>query len=175
MQDPRLVGKPVTNDGRLPHGPLPVMEYDYLVMPDISANIWHAQKAGIAGWPVILTYDVLWRGDGEQESTEARKKRSRQKRYFNMDSTDVGDGRLFKIPTSKQVTRDEYPFASTVENAGSTFVGHAKKQEQDAQGALISSFYAENKALTYFALNGRPFWFEVKVINMPHKMTSGGS
>ena len=58
-QDPRLIGKPKTNDGSLP-----VMRYDYRDMPQTTANIWHAQKAG---WPVILTYDVA--GEDDSEST----------------------------------------------------------------------------------------------------------
>jgi hypothetical protein len=136
-QDDRLKGKPSTNDGSLPR-----MTYDYKDMPLIAENIWHAQKAG---WPTILTYDHV------DASTITRSK----KRYANI----VQSG----VIRSRKSSADEYPFASTVENAGSTFIGHAPKEEQDKQGGLISAFYARHKA----ASATKPFWFEVEVKNYP--------
>ncbi len=136
--DARLVGKPLTNDGSLP-----VMEYDFMELPAISEGIWHAQ---MAGWPRILTYDHV---------SEATMRRS-QKRYANIDASGV--------VRSRESSADEYPFASTVENAGSTFISNVPGWEQNTQGGLISAFYARHKDAR---LAGKPFWFEVKVINAP--------
>ena len=67
------------------------------------------------------------------------------------------------------VWRDEYPFASTVENAGSTWVGHCDADEQRQQAQLIADFYRQHGAFTYHLQHGRPFWFEVQVENMPQE------
>lgn len=159
-QDPRLIGKPKTNDGSLP-----VMRYDYRDMPQTTANIWHAQKAG---WPVILTYDARAAlENGRLESSEARRKRIGHKRHDNLEDVDAGSMGRFRLPSSMDVWRDEYPFASTVENAGSTWVGHCDAGEQRKQARLIADFYRQHGARTYHADRGRPFWFEVDVVNMP--------
>jgi hypothetical protein len=136
--DARLVGKPLTNDGSLP-----VMKYDFLKLPAISEGIWHAQ---MAGWPRILTYDHV---------SEAIMRRS-QKRYANIDASGV--------VRSRESSADEYPFASTVENAGSTFISNVPGSEQHQQGGLIRAFYARHKDAL---LADKPFWFEVRVINGP--------
>jgi hypothetical protein len=162
MQDPRLDGKPASNDGTLD-----VMVYDFRVMPQTAANILFAQRAQ---WPVILTYDGRWRDDGLQDSGVARAQRIGQKRADNLERVEVPHFGSFRLPTSADVWRDEYPFASTVENAGSTWVGHCDAEEQRAQARLINEFYRKHRALTYHALNARPFWFEVKVINAPQAM-----
>ena len=165
MQDHRLVGKPKNNDGSLP-----VMKYDYTQLPQTSENIWHAQKAG---WPVILTYDgraVL--ETGAIESSNSRRKRIGKKRDDNLENIDAGDMGRFRLPSSMSIWRDEYPFASTVENAGSTWVGHCGAEEQRKQAQLIAAFYRQHGALTYQLQHGRPFWFEVQVVNMPQEAKS---
>jgi Deoxyribonuclease NucA/NucB len=141
-KDKRTEGKPKSNDGSLP-----VMEYDYLDLPQISANIWHAQ---MAGWDRILTYDYV----SDRESAKSGKNR---KRYQNIDQSGV--------VRSKDSSADEYPFASTVENSGSTFIGNVPEKEQRTQGGIISSFYRRHNAIV--VSQSRPFWFEVKVINYP--------
>ena len=140
--DPRLVGKPKQNDGSLP-----VMEYDYRLLPLTSENIWHAQ---MAGWDRVLTYDYV-------ADSQTRLKNRRDKRYESITASGV--------VRSGKAWADEYPFASTVENAGSVFIGHAPAAEQRVQAGMISSFVTKHlpKALE----QGRPLWFEVKVLNFP--------
>ena len=159
-KDPRLEGKPETNDGTLP-----VMIYDYREMPETTLNIWHAQKAG---WPIILTYDGRFMLEtGDLESSTARGKRVGKKRRDNLEDVDAGSMGRFRIPTSRDVWRDEYPFASTVENSGSTWVGNCDADEQRAQAILIQSFYLKHGAHMHHVLKGRPFWFEVRTVNTP--------
>jgi hypothetical protein len=159
-EDLRLKDKPKTNPGDLP-----VMIYDYKEMPETTENIWHAQKAG---WPIVLTYDGRFLLEtGELESSSSRKRRINKKRRNNLDRVDAGSGGSFRIPTSKHVWRDEYPFASTVENNGSTWVGNCSADEQRAQRDLIKAFYRKHGAHMHHVLTGRPFWFEVRTVNMP--------
>jgi hypothetical protein len=141
-EDLRTKNKPKTNDGSLP-----IMKYDYKMMPKISENIWHAQ---MTGWDTILTYDHV---SGEQE----RRRNRSQKRYYSI----IKEG----VIRSRNSSADEYPFASTVENAGSVFIGHAPEEEQKRQGGLINAFYMQHKAAAISS--EKPFWFEVKVINYP--------
>lgn len=165
MADPRLTNKPEVNDGTLP-----VMIYDYRELPYTSENIWHAQ---MAGWPKVLTYDGKKQNDdGTWESSRQRKKRIRAKRRDNLEDVDAGEMGRFRLPCSKTEWRDEYPFASTVENAGSTWVGQVDADEQREQARLISRFYSQNGAYKHMRETGTPFWFEVKVINMPQENTT---
>jgi hypothetical protein len=114
---------------------LPVMEYDWRdeSIRQIAENIWHAQ---MAGWPRVLTY-------------------VRRDKYL------IRKESLRDIP--KIQSRDEYPFASTLENEGSVWIGHALKSQQDAQRNLMSRFYQRNKAY----VKGTTLKFEVRVINYP--------
>jgi len=116
-------------------------------MPMIAENIWHAQ---MAGWDRILTYDYV-------ADSEARKRNRSEKR--NESIVQAG------VVRSRRSSADEYPFASTVENAGSVFIGHAPQEEQNQQGGLISAFYRRHNADVVSAT--KPFWFEVRVVNYP--------
>lgn len=160
LSDPRLDNKPQENDGSLP-----IMIYDFRELPYTSENIWHAQ---MAGWPRILTYDgkAMLEG-GALESKSQRKKRMSGKRRENLEDVDAGEMGRFRLPTSQSEWRDEYPFASTVENEGSTWVGQVDAGEQRRQAGLISGFYRKHKAFDRARNGDTPFWFEVKVINMP--------
>lgn len=165
MADPRLTKKPSTNDGTLP-----VMIYDFTELPFTSENIWHAQKAG---WPTILTYDgKLTSNEGTSESSKQRKKRIGGKRRANLENADAGAMGRFRLPKSSSEWRDEYPFASTVENNGSTWVGHVDAVEQRKQASLIARFYREHDAYNRMKDSGTPFWFEVRVVNMPQSQKS---
>lgn len=141
--DQRLQGKPGRNDGSLK-----VMVYDYMQLPAISEGIWHAQ---MAGWPSILTYDYV-------ADAALRRRLKGVKRYDNI----VASG----VVRSRDSSADEYPFASTVENNGSTFISNVPGWEQNAQGWLIAGFYREHWPLI---LSGKPFWFEVRVVNGPFR------
>ncbi|HEV2673879.1 MAG TPA: hypothetical protein VGV37_05010 [Aliidongia sp.] len=117
---------------------LPQMEYDYLddSIREIADNIWHAQ---MAGWPRILTY--VYRPKAEK----------RQLRRLTLEL----------VPGIQ--SRDEYPFASTLENEGSVWVGHASVAQQNAQRDLMNRFFRQGGA--YKA--GSTFRFEVVVLNHP--------
>lgn len=117
---------------------LPVMVYDWndASIREIADNIWHAQ---MAGWPRVLTYEY----------------RSAQvKRAIRRES-------LRQVPRIE--SRDEYPFASTSENDGSVWVGHASVSQQNEQRDLMNRFYREHKAYA----KGTRLRFEVRVINHP--------
>src|SRR3569832_404510 len=88
---------------------LPVMVYDWLDerIREIADNIWHAQ---MAGWPRVLTY--VYR---------PRREKGTLRRLS-----------LRLIPNI--LSRDEYPFASTLENDGEPWIGHAPPAQQHAQG-----------------------------------------
>ncbi|HEX3637270.1 MAG TPA: hypothetical protein VHV99_17640 [Paraburkholderia sp.] len=117
---------------------LPVMEYDWgdKSIRQIAENIWHAQKAG---WPSVLTYVY----------------RSKQDKYL------IRKESLRNIPRIQ--SRDEYPFASTLENEGSVWIGHASVSQQNAQRDLMTRFYQLNKAY----VKGTTLRFRVSVINYP--------
>jgi hypothetical protein len=117
---------------------LPTMEYDWRdeSIRQIAENIWHAQ---MAGWPRVLTY--VYRSKSEKSSIRAESLRS--------------------IPRIQ--SRDEYPFASTLENEGSVWIGHASVSQQNAQRDLMNRFYQRNKAY----VKGTTLKFRVKVINYP--------
>jgi hypothetical protein len=116
----------------------PVMVYDWndMSIREIAENIWHAQ---MAGWPRILTY--IHRSKPE-------------KRQVRRDS-------LRDVPQIQ--SRDEYPFASTLENEGSVWVGHASIAQQNAQRDLMNRFYQQHGAYR----KGTTFTFEVRVANHP--------
>jgi len=117
---------------------LPVMEYDWRdeSIRQIAENIWHAQ---MAGWPRVLTYVY----------------RSKPEKYL------IRAESLRNIPRIQ--SRDEYPFASTLENEGSVWIGHASVSQQNAQRDLMNRFYQQNKAY----VKGSTLKFRVSVINYP--------
>jgi hypothetical protein len=116
----------------------PVMVYDWNDerIRDIADNIWHAQ---MAGWPRVLTYIH---------------RPKREKRALRRQS-------LSLIP--QILSRDEYPFASTLENDGEPWIGHAPAAQQDAQRDLMNRFYREHGAYR----PGATLRFEVRVMNHP--------
>ncbi|MPZ47090.1 MAG: hypothetical protein GEV05_27755 [Betaproteobacteria bacterium] len=133
------------SEGRSAAG-LPVMIYDWLEpsIREIADNIWHAQ---MAGWPRVLTY--IYRGKA-------------QKRAIRRES-------LRLVPHIQ--SRDEYPFASTLENEGSVWIGHASVAQQNTQRDLMNGFYRSQGAYA----KGTTLRFEVRVINHPGGSVSVGS
>lgn len=144
--DNRLLGKPTSNADKS----LPMMEYDFLKLKLTSQNIWQAQ---MTGWCRILTYDYV------AEKNALRRNRS-AKRYASITKAGV----VYKPEFG---WRDEYPFASTIENNGSVFIGHAPAEEQRIQGGMISDFYKKYGADSFSSRTGKSFFFEVRVINHP--------
>jgi hypothetical protein len=129
--------KPKANDGSLP-----TLRVDHKEMPKIAEGIWHAQ---MAGWERILTYDHV-------ETAGEKKSQRGAKRKENLSAGFQRCG----------LTMDEYPFACTKENAGSTFLTNAPKEEQTIQGVQLNAFLRRNGA--YTKTDGY-FYFEVKVVN----------
>ncbi|MGF6851419.1 NucA/NucB deoxyribonuclease domain-containing protein [Paraburkholderia sp. CI3] len=136
--------KPKVNDGSLP-----ILEVDYKKIPVIAEGIWHAQRvpsrSGEIGWGTILTYDHVH--DARERNAQRDKKRAR------IDSSGFERCGL---------TADEYPFACTKENAGSTFLTNAPIEEQRIQGGQLSAFLRARGA---FIKTDGFFYFEVKVVN----------
>jgi hypothetical protein len=51
---------------------------------------------------------------------------------------------LKDVPQIPGLSRDEYPFASSREGGGGSWVGHTPKSMQDAQGALLKNFFKKH-------------------------------
>jgi RHS repeat-associated protein len=94
---------------------LPTLEIDYRRYPDLAENIWHAQKAGRP--------DVLTHGGIPRVNRAAATK---------------------PVPNLSPWSRDEYPFASSLEGGEGAWVGHIPVEQQNAQGALIKNFVTGN-------------------------------
>ncbi len=139
--------------------PYPVLEFDWKLLPNIADNIWQAQ---MAGWERVLTYR------GPLPTEDSREIRKQTMMY------EVG-GQTYQIPTFPKGTpnaavnsRDEYPFACTVEGASMSgsrqpWVGSVPPRENSIQGGMIAAFIKKNN-ITATGDNRR---FEVRVINHP--------
>lgn len=125
----------------------PVLEFDYRD-PSISAladNIWHAQMAGC---PKILTYS----------GPDVTLRRATRRDAMHFDH----NGGNYEIP--RILSRDEYPFACTVEGGRSSWVGHVPGRENSVQGGMIAAFL---RAHHIFAGMGERSRFIVSVANHP--------
>ena len=71
------------------------------------------------------------------------------------------DGMLHEIPHI--LSRDEYPFACTVEGGG-VWVGHIPAAQNSAQGGLIAGFLRRHNIV---ANRGAMSRFRVTVVNHP--------
>ena len=124
--------------------PYPVLEIDWRRYAQLADNIWQAQ---MAGWPRVLTYngpDVVLR---------------RAQRYAAMHYN--YEGRVGEIPGI--LSRDEYPFACTVEG-GTAWVGHIPGRENSAQGGLIAAFLKRHQIMP---CRGELSKFAVTAVNHP--------
>jgi Deoxyribonuclease NucA/NucB len=124
--------------------PYPELIIDWQRYPQLADNIWNAQRAG---WPRVLTYsgpDVTFR---------------RAQRRDAMHFQHGGDS--FEIP--RILSRDEYPFACTLEG-GAGWVGHIPGRQNSAQGGLIAGFLRQHGLV---AGRGEMSKFLVTVINHP--------
>ncbi|MCI0527425.1 MAG: NucA/NucB deoxyribonuclease domain-containing protein, partial [Nitrospira sp.] len=110
---------------------LPELTIDYNRYPDLAENIWHAQQAG---HPNVLTHG----GDGVANRAAALK----------------------GVPKVRGFSRDEYPFASSMEGGSGAWIGHIPGLQQRAQGGLISTFVQN-----FGILPGQQYG--VRVINFP--------
>ena len=146
-----MIGEWVANKPTVNDGSLPTLLVDHKDMPKIAEGIWHAQ---MAGWERILTYDHV-----ETPGEKRRQRSAKRRENFRAGFQRCG------------LTMDEYPFACTKENAGSTFLTNAPQEEQTTQGRQLNDFLRDNGAYTK---HDGYFYFEVKVVNyLPSSVRSG--
>ena len=124
--------------------PYPVLEIDWQRYARLADNIWHAQ---MAGWPHVLTYNG--------PDLVLRRAQRHAALHYNYD------GKVGEIP--RILSRDEYPFACTVEG-GRAWVGHIPGPENSAQGGLIAAFLKRHQIMPG---HGDASKFEVMVVNHP--------
>ena len=122
----------------------PELVIDWKEYPQLADNIWHAQ---MAGWPCVLTYN----------GPDLALRRAQRTSAMHFDHS----GYRYEIP--RILSRDEYPFACSVEG-GHGWVGHIPGRENSAQGGLIASFLSREKIV---AGCGERSKFVVTVINHP--------
>ena len=120
----------------------PELVIDWRVYPKLADNIWHAQ---MAGHPKVLTYNG-------PDLTIRRAQRKAAMHYEH-------HGQTFEIPHI--LSRDEYPFASTVQGGGGAWIGHIPGRLNSSQGGILRNFYRQSSP------TGLPFTFRVSVINHP--------
>ena len=97
-------------------GKIPTLTIDGSKYPDLAENISNAQAAG---HPDVLTYG----GDINANRAAA----------------------MQNVPKISGLSRDEYPFASSMEGGADSWVGHIPVPQQNAQGALLKNFYQANE------------------------------
>jgi hypothetical protein len=125
--------------------PYPELIIDWNTHPQLADNIWQAQSAG---WPKILTYNG--------PDPFIRRQTRRAAMHYDVAGIE------YEIPHI--LSRDEYPFACTVEG-GSSWVGHIPGRENSAQGGMIAAFLRRNHIV---AGRGAQSRFVVTVINHPN-------
>jgi hypothetical protein len=100
----------------VPKGGLPELRISAGKYPELAENILHAQRAG---HPEVLTH-------GGEAVIDANRNAALHQPYRDF-VPNIGNG----------LTRDEYPFASSMEGGAGAWVGHIPKDQQNAQGGLI--------------------------------------
>jgi hypothetical protein len=111
---------------------LPALEISLSRHPQLAENIHHAQRAG---HPSVLTY-----AGGDARAANARRAQATN-----------------GVPRIPGLTRDEYPFASTLEGGAGSWVGHVPGNQNSAQGGIIADFARRH------GLQGGDL-FEVKIV-----------
>jgi RHS repeat-associated protein len=94
---------------------IPTLTISVSKYPDLAENILNAQQAG---HPNMLTYG----GDAAANRAAA----------------------LQNVPNISGLSRDEYPFASSMEGGANSWVGHIPPSQQNSQGALMKNFFKAN-------------------------------
>jgi hypothetical protein len=128
----------------------PVLDIDWKRNRELADNIWHAQMACC---PRVLTYC------GPALGVQNRK-----------------DAMHFDLSGIRQeilhiLSRDEYPFACTLEGGGASWVGHIPPAQNSSQGGLIAGFiraYGIQPCTPKNAKNANGSKFIVRVINHPN-------
>jgi hypothetical protein len=83
--------------------------------PELADNILNAQKAG---HPSVLTHG------GNSAANRA--------------------AALDGVPNIRTLSRDEYPFASSLQGGAGSWIGHVPVSQQNAQGAILKNFFKQN-------------------------------
>jgi hypothetical protein len=91
---------------------MPEVVFDYNLYPDLAENIWNAQKAG---HPEILTHGANRKAN----------------RFWALNRPGI----------PRILSRDEYPFASSMEGGAGSWVGHVPAWQNNAQGAILKNFF----------------------------------
>lgn len=128
----------------------PILEIDWNRNRELADNIWHAQMACC---PSVLTY--CGPALGMQNRKEA----------MHFDVSGIRQEILHIL------SRDEYPFACTLEGGGASWVGHIPARQNSSQGGLIAAFIKANNILPCILKNARnaeKSKFVVRVINHPN-------
>jgi hypothetical protein len=128
----------------------PVLIIDWDRNHELADNIWHAQMACC---PQILTYCGPALGAGNRKGAMR----------FELDGISQ---EILRI-----LSRDEYPFACTLEGGSASWVGHIPPAQNSSQGGLIASFLRGNNIQTCSsrsAKNAEKSRFEVRVVNRPN-------
>jgi hypothetical protein len=94
---------------------LPEVKFSATKYPELAENIRHAQAAG---HPSVLTHQ------GNSAANRA--------------------AALDGVPNIRPLSRDEYPFASSLEGGGGSWIGHVPVSQQNAQGAILKNFFKQN-------------------------------
>jgi len=128
-----------------------VLEIDFNRNPELADNIWNAQRAH---HPAVLTYGGPAISPG-----------NRQEAMHYEDPNGISQ-EIMRI-----LSRDEYPFACTLEGGKSPWVGHIPGKENSSQGGLISAFLRKYMILPTTATapqkEQEKSKFEVRVTNHP--------
>ena len=95
---------------------LPEVRFSAGRYPELAENISHAQRAG---HPSVLTHA------GNSAANRA--------------------AALDGVPNIRPLSRDEYPFASSLEGGAGSWIGHVPVSQQNAQGAILKNFFKQNK------------------------------
>lgn len=97
-------------------GALPELRISASKYPELAENILNAQKAG---HPSVLTH-------GGEAVMNANRNAALHQPY-----------RDFVPNVGRGLSRDEYPFASSLQGGAGSWVGHIPVSQQQAQGGLI--------------------------------------
>jgi hypothetical protein len=95
---------------------LPTVTFSSRTHPELAENIRHAQAAG---HPSVLTHG------GNAAANRAAS--------------------LEEVPNILPLSRDEYPFATSLEGGAGSWVGHVPASQQNSQGGILSNFFRRNQ------------------------------
>lgn len=127
----------------------PVLEIDWNRNKELAGNIWHAQMACC---PTVLTYC------GPSLGVQNRK----DAMHFDLGG--------IRQEIMRFLSRDEYPFACTLEGGGASWIGHIPPEQNSSQGGLIANFIRANgiQPSTSKSEDCEKSKFIVRVVNHPN-------